>query len=163
MDYLVVVDMQHDFVDGVLGSKYAQEIVPRVQKLFESFDGEVIFTRDTHGADYLQTQEGRLLPVEHCIKGSQGWELCYSGIDEKKIFDKNTFASVELCEYLKKRGALRITLVGVCTDICVVSNAMLLKALIPEAEIRVLADYCAGTTPEKHRCAINTMESCQII
>ncbi len=170
--YLIVIDMQEDFVYGPLGSGEAKKIVNAVCDKVKKFDGEVIFTRDTHQSNYLRTQEGRLLPVTHCVEGSAGWELIapLKALCEKKmcaVYDKPTFGSVPLARALKKENQMEpitsIELVGVCTDICVVSNALLLKAHMPEIPISVDAACCAGTTPEKHQAALETMRSCQII
>ena len=163
---LIVVDMQKDFVDGSLGTKEAQQIVCAVEdkiKAYVDAKDEVVFTRDTHLSDYLNTREGRKLPVEHCIQGTPGWEI----IKElqpyaKKIFDKPTFGSLSLVDYVVKEGFDDIELVGLCTDICVVSNALLLKANLKEAEISVDASCCAGVTPETHEAALTTMKMCQI-
>ncbi len=164
---LMVIDMQNDFIDGALGTKEAQAIVPAVERTVNTFDGDVIFTRDTHFEDYLNTQEGKKLPVAHCIKGTKGWEIC----DELKnleayktgcIIDKKTFGSDELAEYIGKQKPDEIYLVGLCTDICVISNAMLAKAFSPETEITVYEDCCAGVTPQSHQTALNAMKMCQI-
>ena len=167
--FLIVVDMQNDFVDGALGSAHAVGILPRVCELIKDFDGEVVYTRDTHSADYLDTNEGRNLPFLHCVKGTHGWELnaeVAALVKDSTVIDKPTFGSTELCEYMIKKDAERrvdrITLVGLCTDICVVSNALMLKAALPEAEIRVDASACAGVSPESHGAALLTMKSCQI-
>ena len=165
-EVLVVVDMQKDFIDGALGTKEAEAIVENVAEKIRSFDGEIIFTRDTHADNYMDTQEGRKLPVLHCIKGSQGWQLdrrlesLFTG--ECKVFDKPTFGSVELAEYLKKQLPDKITLIGLCTDICVISNAILLKAFLTETEIVVVESCCAGVTPESHKNALEAMKMCQI-
>lgn len=164
---LVVVDMQKDFIDGTLGTKEAVAIVDNVAEAVKSFDGEVIFTRDTHGTDYLETQEGRNLPIIHCIKGTDGWQLDKKlevlRIESMKIFDKPTFGSVALAEYLKKDKEIdSITLVGLCTDICVISNALLIKANMPEVEIQVIEKCCAGVTPQSHANALEAMKMCQI-
>ncbi len=164
---LVVVDMQKDFIDGALGTKEAEMIVDNVAEKIKRFDGEVVFTRDTHYDNYLETQEGRNLPVKHCIKGTDGWQLdsklAALRIDNAKIFDKPTFGSVELAEYLKSLDSLEsVTLVGLCTDICVISNAMLIKAYLPEVRICVDASCCAGVTPESHKNALEAMKMCQI-
>ena len=162
---LVVVDMQKDFIDGALGTSEAVAIVPNVRKKIESFDGEVVFTLDTHNADYLTTREGRNLPVEHCIKGTSGWELdekLKDLADGKRIFEKPTFGSVELAEFVREKGFDYIELVGLCTDICVISNAMLIKAYLPEADVLVDASCCAGVTPESHNNALSAMKMCQI-
>lgn len=173
MKYLIVVDMQNDFVDMALGSAEAVAVVPRVAQRIRLAvaDGyTVIATRDTHFADYLQTREGRKLPVEHCIKDTVGWQICGSVAEacpkNMRIFDKNTFASVEMAREIAQNATQtdieEIELIGVCTDICVVSNALLLKALLPETEISVCAECCAGVTPQSHDAAIKTMEMCQI-
>ena len=168
---LVVIDMQNDFVTGALGSEEAKKIVPDVVDKVKNYDGDVIFTRDTHGEDYMQTQEGKNLPVPHCIKGTDGWQIIPELLtlqQEKncKIFDKPTFGSTELAEYIKKeyeKGNIEeVEFVGVCTDICVVSNAMLIKANAPELPVSVTAGCCAGVTPQKHNAALETMQSCQI-
>ena len=165
MKYLIVVDMQKDFIDGALGTKEAQAIVPNVRKKIEEFDGEVIFTRDTHHKDYLSTQEGRNLPVEHCIEGTAGWEIDKSlqPFCKGLVVNKPTFGSMALAEEIWERGeAQEITLVGLCTDICVISNAMLLKAAMPEVPIIVDRACCAGVTPQSHENALEAMKMCQI-
>lgn len=168
-EFLIVVDMQNDFVNGALGSADAVDIVPRVCEVIRDFKGEVIYTRDTHTDGYLETNEGKNLPVVHCVKDTHGWELnpdVASLAGGAKIIDKPTFGSFELCEYLAKRDEKtridRITLVGLCTDICVLSNAIMLKAALPEAEIRVDASACAGVSVSAHRAALASMKSCQI-
>jgi len=162
---LVVVDMQKDFVDGSLGTAEAVKIVPQVKKEIENFDGEVVFTLDTHSSIYLETQEGKNLPVPHCIKGTDGWKLDKT-IEPlsfgKKIFEKPTFGSVELSEYVASGDYDDITLIGLCTDICVLSNAMLIKAFLPEVKVSVIANACAGVTPESHENALSAMKMCQI-
>lgn len=164
---LVVVDMQKDFVDGVLGTKEAVAIVDNVATAIKKHDGDVIFTRDTHFANYMETQEGKKLPVPHCIKETEGWQLC-ANIEslrkpEDKVFDKPTFGSVELAEYLKEKKELKsVVLVGLCTDICVISNAMLIKAYMPEVEVSVMEKCCAGVTPASHSNALEAMKMCQI-
>ncbi len=166
MKYLVVVDMQNDFISGVLGTNEAACVVDKVKCLCESFDGEIIFTRDTHGKNYLDTQEGRNLPVEHCIKDTYGWQITEElreFADKAHIIDKPTFASVELGEYLKgKKDVESIMLCGVCTDICVISNAMLLKAYLPEIPVAVKENACAGVSQKAHCNAIDAMKCCQI-
>ena len=165
MKYLIVVDMQKDFIDGALGTKEAQAIVPNVRKKIEEFDGEVIFTSDTHHKDYLSTQEGRNLPVEHCIEGTAGWEIDKSlqPFCKGLVVNKPTFGSMALAEEIWERGdAQEITLVGLCTDICVISNAMLLKAAMPEVPIIVDRACCAGVTPQSHENALEAMKMCQI-
>ena len=165
MKYLIVVDMQNDFTTGSLGSAHAAAIIPNVVEKVKAFSGNVIFTRDTHDDDYLQTQEGKKLPVVHCVKGSDGWQIC----DELKpyveqVVDKVTFGSVVLPHILSKQGELieEIELCGLCTDICVISNAMILKAAFPEAKITVDASCCAGVTLESHNTALNAMKAVQI-
>jgi nicotinamidase-related amidase len=171
-NYLIVIDMQNDFIDGSLGSKDAVSVLPKVIEKVWEFDGKVLFTYDTHGEDYENTYEGRNLPVRHCIEGTDGWKL--NAELEKaryssggKAFTKRTFASRELALYLEsenqKETIGKIEIVGLCTDICVVANAMLIKAFLPETEIAVDASCCAGTTPEKHLSALEVMRSCQII
>ena len=164
---LVVVDMQKDFIDGALGTKEAVAIVDNVAEAIRSFDGEVIFTRDTHFDNYMETQEGRNLPVPHCIKGTEGWQIDKKleslRTDDMKVFDKPTFGSVELAAYLKENKELeQVTIVGLCTDICVISNALLIKANLPEVEITVLEKCCAGVTPQSHKNALEAMKMCQI-
>ena len=138
-----------------------------VAEAIRSFDGEVIFTRDTHFDNYMETQEGRNLPVPHCIKGTEGWQIDKKlealRTDEMKVFDKPTFGSVELAAYLKENKELeQVTIVGLCTDICVISNALLIKANLPEVEITVLEKCCAGVTPQSHKNALEAMKMCQI-
>ena len=167
---LIVIDMQNDFIDGALGTKEALSIVPMVKEKILSYPKENVFaTMDTHGEDYLATQEGKNLPVRHCIKGTAGWEIR----DEIKelligegIYEKPTFGSVELAEDLLKLSReeeIELEIVGLCPDICVVSNALLLKAFMPEVKISVDPSCCAGVTPEKHLAALETMRSCQIM
>ncbi|MBQ6833764.1 MAG: cysteine hydrolase [Lachnospiraceae bacterium] len=169
---LIVVDMQKDFVDGSLSTKEAVTIVDTVVKKVKEFDGEVIFTRDTHYENYMDTQEGKNLPVVHCVKDTDGWqiipelrELC--GERNAKCYDKPTFGCKVLAEDLKQRydnGEIAsVELVGLCTDICVVSNALLIKAFMPELPVSVDSACCAGVTPEKHNAALETMRSCQIM
>ena len=170
MKYLIVVDMQVDFINGALGSDLAVAIVPNVVEKVKSFDGKVIFTRDTHFKDYMNTQEGKNLPVPHCIKGSDGWKLnpkVYAALENKayRVVEKNTFGSLELAQIIAEKSEdkeLEIELVGLCTDICVVSNALILKAAFPEAEISVCGDCCAGVSEESHKAALGTMSMCQI-
>ncbi len=162
---LIVVDMQKDFISGALGTIEAALIVPQVIEKIKGFDGEVVFTKDTHSSIYLDTQEGKNLPVPHCIKGTDGWEL-----DEKiaplshncRIFEKPTFGSIELSQYVVSGEYDYIELIGLCTDICVISNAMLLKAYLPEVKVTVDSSCCAGVTPESHENALLAMKMCQI-
>jgi len=168
--FLVVVDMQKDFVDGALGTKEAVAIVPAVVKKINAFNGEIIVTYDTHGENYMETSEGKNLPVPHCIKGTDGWQLdksILSALENKSYtaVEKPTFGSVNLPEIIKEKAngeTFTIELIGLCTDICVVSNALLLKANFPEAEICVDPECCAGVTPESHNASITTMKMCQI-
>lgn len=167
---LVVVDMQKDFVDGALGSKEAVAIVDKVVKKIENFDGDIIVTYDTHHENYMETQEGANLPVPHCIKGTEGWKLDASVqavVDKRtyKAIEKPTFGSTELPEYIKATynpADIEIQLIGLCTDICVVSNALLMKANFLETKVSVDAECCAGVTPESHNAALATMKMCQI-
>ncbi|MDD6204407.1 MAG: cysteine hydrolase [Firmicutes bacterium] len=165
MNWLVVVDMQNDFISGSLGSAEARGIVERVAaKILKRRDEgwQTVYTRDSHGPDYLCSQEGRRLPVEHCIKGTNG-HLLDSRIPVcGTVLDKPSFGSVELARHIAGIGAERIELIGLCTDICVISNALLLKAFLPEAEISVDASCCAGVTPQSHLNALEAMKMCQI-
>ena len=167
---LIVVDMQKDFVDGALGTNEAQGIVENVVEKIKNHVGDIIVTHDTHFENYMQTQEGKNLPVPHCIKGTDGWQL-----DKKvqfalknreyKIIEKLTFGSTELPEYIKanyNEKDIEIELIGLCTDICVVSNALLLKANFLETKISVDAKCCAGVTVDSHNAALTTMKMCQI-
>ena len=177
-DILIVVDMQRDFVTGALGTPEAVSIVPAVAARIRRAREEgtrILLTPDTHEADYLTTREGRYLPVPHCIRDTEGWALvpevaaeCGRGM---MSFEKPTFGSTALAHHVAalaaEQGAvegrgMRIELCGVCTDICVVSNALLIKAALPEAEISVASSLCAGVTPQKHEAALETMRSCQI-
>lgn len=163
---LIVVDMQNDFVDGSLGTKEAEGIVAHVKAKVEQYQEQgdtVIFTRDTHTEAYLDTQEGKKLPVVHCVKGTKGWEIidCLQPYVQT-VFDKPTFGSVELAHVVARGGYEQIELVGLCTDICVVSNALLLKAALPEIQICVDSACCAGVTPASHEAALTTMKMCQI-
>lgn len=168
--FLVVVDMQKDFVDGALGTAQAEAIVPAAVRKIASFDGEIFVTFDTHFHDYLQTAEGKKLPVPHCIRHTDGWRLdedIETALSEKTYtaVEKHTFGSVELPGLIEASAGSEdfdITLIGLCTDICVVSNALLLKAHFPEKEIAVDASCCAGVTPALHEAALATMKSCQI-
>ena len=168
---LIVIDMQRDFIDGALGTPEAQAILPAVVETVRSWDGPVLFTRDTHTEDYLNTQEGRHLPVVHCVRGTEGWQLApeLDGIARVRrcpVFDKPTFGSTALADWLTEAHRTQtvdeLVLCGVCTDICVISNALGLKAALPEVPIRVLAGRCAGVTPERHENALRAMEACQI-
>ena len=169
MKYLIVVDMQNDFITGSLGTKEAEAILPKVIDKVKDFDGTVIYTKDTHGKDYMTTQEGKNLPVEHCIEGTWGWEL--AGELEvlskpNKVFNKPTFGSLELAKYLveenEKETIEEIELCGLCTDICVISNAFVIKASLTEVPVSVDASCCAGVTPESHLNALAAMKICQV-
>ncbi len=172
MKYLIVVDMQNDFIDMALGTAEAVRIVPNVKKKIEDAkaDGvKVIFTMDTHTPDYLNTQEGRNLPVEHCIPGTEGWELSpelKELAEGELIFRKDTFGSKELARYLADINEVEpveeVTLIGLCTDICVISNAMAIKAFLPEVPIKIDSSCCAGVTPESHSNALSAMAVCQM-
>ena len=167
MKLLLVIDMQNDFIDGALGTAEAVAIVDNVAERIRQARaaGEAVwFTRDTHGADYPETQEGRKLPVPHCIRGTSGWELSPKlDAGESPVIDKPTFGSVALMEALAELNNLEsVELVGLCTDICVISNAMLIKARLPELTVRVNAACCAGVTPASHANALAAMRMCQI-
>lgn len=162
MKTLIVIDMQNDFIDGSLGTNEAVAIVENVKTKINKYKAngdEIIFTRDTHNTDYLNTPEGKSLPVEHCIKGTHGWQI-RDGLttDDAKIIDKSSFGYTGW-------GSMTFTeieIIGLCTDICVVSNALILKALFPDVPIKVDASCCAGVTPQSHQSAIEVMKMCQI-
>lgn len=169
MKYLIVVDMQNDFITGSLGTKEAQAILPKVIEKVKNFDGTVLYTKDTHQTDYLATQEGKNLPVEHCMEGTWGWMLPEELEELSKghiVFNKPTFGSVELADYLAKEAVENsmeeIELCGLCTDICVISNALVIKASLPEVPVAVDASCCAGVTPESHLNALSAMKMCQV-
>ena len=168
---LVVVDMQNDFINGALGTKEAEAIVPKVIEKIKNYKGQVLYTRDSHDEDYLNTQEGKNLPVEHCIYGTEGWQLqadidALAKANNSLIFDKPTFGSMGLAGCLngieKVAHIDEIELVGLCTDICVISNALLLKAVLPETKIIVDRSCCAGVTSQSHENALEAMAACQI-
>ena len=166
MKVLVVVDMQRDFIDGALGTPEAVKIVPTVIAKIEEYERNgdlIIYTKDTHLEDYLTTREGRRLPVPHCIKGTPGHDIppeIQRGHDT--VFEKPTFGSLELASYLEGVELDEVELIGLCTDICVVSNALLIKARFPESEVTVDSACCAGVTPDTHTAALTTMKMCQI-
>lgn len=165
MKILVVVDMQKDFIDGALGTPEAVKIVPYVKECIEAFEGKVLFTRDTHFDQYMDTQEGKNLPVKHCIKGTPGWEIHpeLEALRKTDPIDKITFGSAELPEILAREDAIEsITFLGLCTDICVISNVMITKAFFPEVPLIVDAKGCAGVTPESHKNALAAMKMCQV-
>lgn len=167
-DILIVVDMQNDFIDGALGTPEAVAIVPNVKKKIQEFEGVVLFTRDTHESNYLQTQEGRNLPVPHCIRGTDGWQI-RKELDELRTtesIDKVTFGSSQLGPILSQMNSEEpvgsITFIGLCTDICVISNVMIAKAFLPEVPIIVDAACCAGVSRQSHENALKAMEVCQV-
>lgn len=168
---LIVVDMQNDFISGNLGNEEAEKIVETVIKKVKNFQGRVIFTKDTHYDNYLDTQEGKNLPIVHCIKNTRGWEIAdgiKELIEEKRaeVFEKSSFGSEALIKRLReideKEKIENITLIGICTDICVVSNALAIRTFLPEVPVKVDSSCCAGVTKEKHEAALETMRSCQI-
>ena len=164
--YLVVVDVQKDFVDGVLGTQEAVAIIPRVKAKIQeclSNGAKVIFTRDTHQKNYLSTNEGKHLPFEHCIEGTDGWQI-YDGLldDRAVVLNKPTFGYLGWRDYIEDSEYLEIELIGLCTDICVASNALILKAMFPNAVVSVDSDVCAGVTPASHEAALTTMRMCQV-
>lgn len=167
MKILCVIDMQNDFIDGALGTKEAEAIVDNVKskiELYRKNGDSVIFTRDTHYENYMETQEGRNLPVPHCIKGTKGWQISDRlAVADSTVIDKPTFGSMELGEHIAELdGVEAIEFIGLCTDICVISNALLLKAKMPEVKISVDPSCCAGVTPESHSNALSAMKMCQI-
>ncbi|MBQ6106458.1 MAG: cysteine hydrolase [Lachnospiraceae bacterium] len=160
---LIVVDMQKDFVDGALANPNAQAIVPAVTEFVKNWKDDVLFTRDTHTEAYMDTLEGKKLPVIHCVKGTPGWEI----IDElkpfvKDVIDKPVFGSWELGERIREDGYDDVTLIGVCTGICVISNAAIVRAANPETNVKVMKDLCACITPETHRIALDAMKTFQV-
>ncbi len=170
MRVLAVIDMQRDFIDGVLGTKEAKAILPAVMKKIEEYrkrGDEVIFTRDTHNEDYLESREGKKLPVPHCIRGTEGWEI-WPEIDTEGsiIIDKPSFGSPELAETIAEKNSAapleEVEIIGLCTDICVISNAVMIKNILPETEVSVDSSCCAGVMPETHDNALKAMSMCQI-
>ena len=165
---MIVVDMQNDFITGALGTKEAVAIVPYVRELIENFDGKVLFTRDTHLDDYMETQEGKNLPVPHCIRWTEGWQIHpeLEALRKTDAIDKVTFGSKDLVEVLKQEETIdkieEITFVGVCTDICVISNVMVVKAFYPEVPLIVDAKGCAGVNVSSHLNALEAMKMCQV-
>ncbi len=164
--YLIVVDVQNDFVDMALGTKEAVSIIPRVKEKIREYKengNKIIFTRDTHQSDYLSTQEGKYLPVTHCIEESKGWEI-YESLDtlDATVINKPTFGFLGWKDYIEDGRGLEIELIGLCTDICVVSNALILKATFPNATVIVDSSCCAGVTVKTHNSALETMKMCQI-
>jgi len=165
---LIAVDLQNDFITGALGTGEAVEMLPRAVRKIKEFDGPVIFTMDTHGENYLETAEGRKLPVTHCVKNTEGWQLApeiKALVGDNRVVEKPTFGSMELPGLVMEfcRDELpEIEIIGICTDICVISNAMILKAAFPEASITVDSSCCAGVAPESHQRALGAMGACQI-
>lgn len=173
MKILLVIDMQNDFLNGALRNEEGIKIIPNIVKKILEYKGKnylVIATRDTHEENYMQTQEGINLPTMHCIKDTEGWQIdddINKVLNDSLIFDKPTFGSLELASYLREKyldlgSDLEIEMVGVCTDICVISNALLIKASLPEAHITVLKELCAGVTINSHNNALEAMKMCQI-
>ncbi len=170
---LIVVDMQNDFIDGALGTKEAEAIVDNVVEKINGYTKDCVYaTRDTHQENYLETQEGKHLPVVHCVEGTHGWEIndkVKAALGTAVVMNKPTFGSLQLADLMMMEffghelSECEIEMVGLCTDICVVSNAMILKARLPEVKITVDASCCAGVTPESHEAALKTMQMCQII
>ena len=169
--FLIVVDMQNDFIDGALGTREAEAIVAGAAEYIRVCRNDgytVIATLDTHAPDYMETQEGRHLPVPHCIRGTDGWQLnpeIEKALGEARRVEKKTFGSVDLPGVIKELALgedFSVELIGLCTDICVVSNALLIKASFPEVPVSVRQDFCAGVTQEKHAAALETMASCQV-
>ena len=163
---LVIVDMQNDFLTGTLANADAERVLANVKQKLEwarSENIEIVFTRDTHSEDYLSTQEGKNLPVPHCLKGTWGWEIA-DGLckGNEPVFDKPVFGSTELAAFVKEGGYTEVEVVGVCTDICVVSNVLLIKAYCPETVVTVDGNCCAGVTRESHEFALKTMSACQV-
>lgn len=165
MDVLLVVDLQNDFVDGALGNEGNDKIVEPIERLVDNFEGEIIFTRDTHEESYLESLEGKHLPVTHCVKGTHGWEIKIP-TKGKKIIDKPSFGSYELVDYLRelnvKEKIENIYMVGICTDICVLSNAIMIKNALLDTEVTVIRDLCRATSEEAHEASLVAMASCQV-
>ena len=157
--YLIVIDMQKDFITGSLGSKYGQDIVNNVKKKIEIYQGEILVTKDTHFENYLDTTEGKHLPVPHCIKGTKGWEIADGlYVEGAKIIDKPNFG----WPHWDEETLECVELIGLCTDICVVYNALIIKATFPDAQVKVDSACCAGVTLESHEAALKTMQMCQV-
>ena len=165
MKYLIVVDMQNDFIDGSLGTPEAVSIVPAVAEKIKGFSGHIIFTQDTHFSDYMNTQEGKNLPVEHCLQDTDGWKIRAELLEaaagkDYEVLSKYTFGSDQLPGMIRDPESIEI--IGLCTDICVISNALILKAFFREVPMSTDAACCAGVTPQKHEAALEVMRSCQI-
>ena len=170
-ELLVVVDMQNDFITGTLANPEGQKIVQKIADYVRDFNGDIIATRDTHNTNYMETQEGRKLPVLHCVVETDGWQIVpeiQKVLEEQAVkgnvryIDKPVFGSVGLGDVVARKGYANVNLVGVCTDICVISNAMVIRACAPETEVTVLKDLCAGVTPESHENALKAMAACQV-
>lgn len=168
---LIVIDMQNDFIKGSLGSEEAKDIVPAVVEKIKTFDGLIYFTRDTHFENYLETSEGKFLPVEHCIIDTEGHYIINDILEVLKgrtyyVYNKSNFASEKLCNDIKimyERGEVEdVEIIGVCTDICVISNALMLRGFLPELEIKVDSKCCAGVSIHQHECALEVMRACNI-
>ena len=167
MKFLIVIDMQNDFITGALANPAAEAIVPKIAEYVSKWNGHLILTRDTHHSDYLNTMEGKNLPVKHCIQGTEGWDISneidsvinWVEAEDVTYIDKPTFGYTKWNEY---ELGNEIELIGLCTDICVVSNALIIKALYPEANVTVDSSCCAGVTPESHEAALKTMKMCQV-
>lgn len=162
MKTLIVIDMQNDFINGALGTKEAETIVENVKRKIAKYQAagdKIIFTRDTHQSNYLETNEGKHLPVVHCIEGTEGWEIA-DGLEvpDAIYINKPSFGYIGWNEY----NLEEVEIVGLCTDICVVSNALIIKATFPEIKVSVDAGCCAGVTPESHQAALTTMKMCQV-
>ena len=168
MKVLVAVDLQNDFINGALGTAEAAAMLPRAERKIRSFEGLVLFTRDTHTEDYLNTREGKALPVPHCIRGTEGWQIRpeLDALRKTQPVDKPGFGSVELGKLLlemnEKEPVGSVTLIGLCTDVCVISNALIIKAFLPEVPVKVDAACCAGISPESHDNALAAMAMCQV-
>lgn len=163
---VAVIDAQKDFVNGVLGTQEAQVAVPKIAKYLDTCEYDVVFTQDTHNEDYLETQEGKKLPVVHCVKGTDGWKI----VDELqvyvdkaiKVFEKPVFGSVEFGQFVKDNGYTKVIFVGFCTGICVLANTNIARAFVPELQVEVIEDLCACVTPDTHKVALDAMRLCQV-
>ena len=172
MKILIVVDMQHDFIDGSLANTAAQKIIPNIAKKIQDFDGDlIVFTRDTHSENYLETSEGKLLPIKHCIENTEGWQIhpdlikvADSHTKPFYVIDKPTFGYKDWSVFFSRHNITptEIEIIGVCTDICIISNTLILKAVYPDANFTIDASCCAGLTKEKHQAALDVMGSCQV-
>lgn len=162
--FLVVIDMQNDFIDGPLGTPEAKSIVPKVAEKIKAYKDYVFFTRDCHGENFADTLEGKKIP-SHCITGTDGWKFAPEVDDVvlfNRVFDKGSFGSFDIATEIYRRHGVEIEIVGVCTDICVISNALIMRSMMPDIKITVDASCCAGTTPENHKKALDIMRNCNI-